>query len=125
MGYAREVDALQVGPSHRAIGVQLRDQGSMSDITVRNIHLTAQWQLRTWWGAAEAIVISRLFRSHRSPPPGRLKVRYMTASPSFGVDGGLGPYMQDSYDARFSAHRNAEQGPVSYTHLTLPTNREV
>lgn len=53
---------VQIRPSHRAIGVQLRDGGNMSAITVRDVMLTANWDAWDWWGAAEAIVISRLRR---------------------------------------------------------------
>jgi hypothetical protein len=61
-----------VRPSHRAIGVQLRDEGNMSAIVVRNIVLTAQWQNRTWWGAAEAVAVSRLKRHTDSSTIGAL-----------------------------------------------------
>lgn len=53
---------MQVRPSHRAVGVQLRDGGAMSAITVRDVVLTARWDAWDWWGGAEAIVISRLRR---------------------------------------------------------------
>lgn len=53
---------MQIRPSHRAIGVQLRDGGNMSAITVRDVTLTAHWDAWDWWGASEAIVISRLRR---------------------------------------------------------------
>jgi hypothetical protein len=69
-----EGSAVQVRPSHRAIGVQLRDEGSMSSIMIRNVHLAAAWQLRTWWGAAEAIMISRLPRTSSFLSVGPLQV---------------------------------------------------
>lgn len=53
---------MQIRPSHRAIGVQLRDGGNMSAITVADVALTAHWDMWDWWGASEAIIISRLRR---------------------------------------------------------------
>ena len=49
---------LQILPSHRGIGIQLRDGGSARNITFANITLTAQRNCPTWWGAGEALAIT-------------------------------------------------------------------
>lgn len=54
---------MQIEPSHRALGVQLRDAGDMEGITFRNITLTAELSAPSWWGAGEAIIVSCLPRN--------------------------------------------------------------
>lgn len=64
---------VQIRPSHRAIGVQLRDGGNMSAITVADVTLTAHWDAWDWWGASEAIVVSRLRREVEQTEVGALR----------------------------------------------------
>lgn len=59
------IDGLQVlGGTNRALGIQHRDQGNISDVEFRNIEIdsTDMYPAR-WWGASESIWISSVQRS--------------------------------------------------------------
>lgn len=65
--------ALQIEPSHRGLGVQLRDEGDMERIHFRNITLTAQLCAPSWWGAGEAISVTCLPRTAGQKKLGTIK----------------------------------------------------
>ena len=63
MRYVLSRQHVQIQPSHRGIGVQLRDAGNMSTISFQNITLTAHHDVASWWGGGEAISVSSLRRN--------------------------------------------------------------
>lgn len=54
---------ITVRPSHRGLAVQLRDSGSIRDVTFRRVQLETRHDDPRWWGAAEPIHISSLPRA--------------------------------------------------------------
>ena len=48
----------EIRSSSRGIGIQLRDEGSISDITFRDIRLVSRYHSDPWWGRGEAISLT-------------------------------------------------------------------
>ncbi|KAF8006959.1 hypothetical protein BT93_K1072 [Corymbia citriodora subsp. variegata] len=51
-------DNITIVDSHRGLGVQIRDGGSVNDIIFSNIKITSRYYDPSWWGRAEPIYIT-------------------------------------------------------------------
>jgi Glycosyl hydrolases family 28 len=79
---------LQILPSHRAIGVQLRDGGTGRNISFTDVLLTALRDVRSWWGAGEAVAITvlpRVARQARRSALDGVTIQRIHASSESGV----------------------------------------
>ncbi|PIN04019.1 hypothetical protein CDL12_23444 [Handroanthus impetiginosus] len=52
--------------SHRGLGLQIRDGGTVSDITFSNINISTRYYDPSWWGRAEPIYITTCPRDSNS-----------------------------------------------------------
>ena len=53
--------------SSRGIGIQLRDEGNISNITFKDITFTSRYYSAPWWGRGEAISLTAIPRAARPP----------------------------------------------------------
>eukprot|EP00897_Mesotaenium_endlicherianum_P006142 jgi/Mesen1/5556/ME000280S04683 len=56
-------EGLEIEDAHRGLGIQLRDQGSVSNIYFANIRMSTRYYDPSWWGRAEPIYITACPRS--------------------------------------------------------------
>ncbi|CAM6089809.1 unnamed protein product [Calypogeia fissa] len=56
--HALRFERLKIVDSHRGLGFQIRDSGSVSDVTFANIEIATRCYDPSWWGRAEPIYIT-------------------------------------------------------------------
>ncbi len=58
----------EIKSSSRGLCIQLRDEGTISNIDYRNIHFTSRFYSDPWWGRGEAISFTAIPRTPTSKP---------------------------------------------------------
>lgn len=54
---------LTIVDSHRGLGIQLRDEGNVNNVTFANIRMSTRYYHPSWWGFAEPIYITACTRT--------------------------------------------------------------
>lgn len=63
---AMRFEDIKILPSHRGVAFQLRDEGHVSDVDLRDITMTTELYNASWWGAGEPVAITALPRTHHT-----------------------------------------------------------
>eukprot|EP00887_Chlorella_sp_A99_P003216 scaffold9.g3216.t1 len=72
---------LDIAPSHRGLAIQLRDAGSIRNVTFAHIRLAARHTHPSWWGAGEAVSVTAVPRAAPLRGAAAPRQRHGTAGP--------------------------------------------
>jgi polygalacturonase len=73
-------ERLTIVDSHRGLGLQLRDSGSIDNVSFVNIKMSTQYYDPSWWGRAEPIYITACPRSASTKVGSISNVRFINIS---------------------------------------------
>lgn len=80
-------DNITIVDSHRGLGLQIRDGGSVNGVTFSNINITTRYYDSSWWGRAEPIYVTACPRDPSTVVGSISNVRFLniTATSENGV----------------------------------------